>query len=297
MAPARDRRTGFSRRRQYGAFIGYVLAVAGAAVGLVLLAVSTFDPPAFAALRMTLASITAPVSTTLNTGVRAVATIPETVGTYFRVHGENADLRAEVARTRKMLTQARTIAYDNRRLRRLLRLRDRTTDTVVVARLVSSTASSGRRFALLNAGVLQGVRSGMPVLGPDGLIGRVIEIGPIAARVLLLTDPESVVPVRRMSDGLPGIASGRGDGRIDIRSVERTNVRFAKGDAFVTSGAGGLYAPGILVAKVERTGIDQTAAIPFAAPATLDFALVQRPFMPLPRAPAAPIPPPPAAAP
>ena len=284
MAPARDRRTGFSRRRQYGAFIGYVLAVAGAVIGGVLLAVSTFDPPAFAALRMGVASITTPVSGALNTGVRAVAAVPDTIGSYFRVHGENADLRAEVDRTRAALIRARTIAYDNRRLRGLLRLRDRSPDTVVVARLVSSTASSGRRFALLNAGVLQGVHSGMPVLGPDGLIGRVTEIGPIAARVLLLTDPESVVPVRRIGDGMPGFASGRGDGRIDIRSAERTNVRFARGDSFVTSGAGGLYAPGILVAKIETTGVDQAMAIPFAAPDTLDFALVQRPFMPLPPA-------------
>ncbi|WP_342454604.1 hypothetical protein [Sphingomonas sp. H160509] len=52
MAPARDRRTGFSRRRQYGVFMGYVLAVAGAVVGLVLLVASTFNPPAFSALRM-----------------------------------------------------------------------------------------------------------------------------------------------------------------------------------------------------------------------------------------------------
>ena len=122
----------------------------------------------------------------------------------------------------------------------------------------------------------------MPVLGPMGLVGRVTEIGPIAARVLLLTDPESIVPVRRIRDGLPAIASGRGDGRIDIRSADRTNVRFAKGDMFATSGAGGLYSPGVAVAKIETGGVDQSIAIPFAAPDSLDFALVQRPFMPLP---------------
>ena len=282
MAPARDRRTGFSRRRQYGAFLGYVLAIAGAVVGAVLLVVSTFDPPAFAALRMTIASLTAPISSVLDGGVRTVAGIPEAIGTYFQVRAENETLRTETRRSRAALMQARTIAYDNRRLRRLLQIRDRTADTVVTARLVSSTASSGRRFALLNAGVLQGVRTGMPVIGPNGLVGRVTEIGPIAARVLLLTDPESVVPVRRIRDGVPAIASGRGDGRIDIRSAERTNVRFTRGDTFTTSGAGGLYAPGTPVARIEATGIDQAVAIPFATPDSIDFALVQRPFMPLP---------------
>lgn len=282
MAPARDRRTGFSRRRQYSMFFGYVLAVAGALVGLVLLAVSTLNPPAFSALRMGVASITTPVASGLDTVVGGIAVVPQAIGSWFRVHGENADLRAEVARNRTLLTKARTIAYDNRRLRALLAVRDRTPEPVVTGRLVASTATSGRRFALLNAGRFQGVRPGMPVRGPDGLVGRVLETGPIAARVLLITDPESLVPVRRTRDGMPGIAAGRGDGRVDIRSVNATNVRFAAGDMFVTSGIGGLYAPGVPVARVEATGSDSVTATPYAAPDALDFALVERPFMPLP---------------
>ncbi|HVF93775.1 MAG TPA: rod shape-determining protein MreC [Sphingomonas sp.] len=282
MAPARDRRTGFSRRRQYSAFLGYVLAVAGAVVGAVLLIVSTFNPPAFAALRMTAASVTGPVSSVLDGTVRAIVGIPETISTYFRVHGENAELRAEATRMRALVTRARVVAYDNRRLQRLLRLRERSADTIVAARLVSSTASSGRRFALLNAGRAQGVRSGMAVRGPDGLVGRIIETGPFAARVLLVTDPESLVPVRRVRDGIPAIAAGRGDGTVDIRSVNTTNVKFHRGDMFVTSGTGGLYAPGIPVAQVATPAADTANARPYAAPDSLDYALVQRPFMPVP---------------
>ncbi len=282
MAPARDRRTGFSRRRQYSAFLGYVLAVAGAVVGAVLLVASTFNPPAFSAARMGIASMTAPVASVFDAVADGAMSVPEAIGTWFRVHGENAELRNEVKQTRDLLTRARTIAYDNRRLRALLAVRDRTPEAVVTARLVASTASSGRRFALLNAGRFQGVRPGMPIRGPNGLVGRVLETGPIAARVLLITDPESLVPVRRTRDGMPAIAAGRGDGRVDIRSVNATNVRFAAGDMFVTSGTGGLYAPGVAVARVERAGADSVVAIPYAAPDALDFALVERPFMPMP---------------
>ena len=280
--PARDRRTGFSRRRQYGAFLGYVLAFAGAVVGAVLLVVSAARPGLFAPARMTVGSVTAPVSTAFDSIVQAIASIPEGIGTYFAVHGENERLRAEVRRTRAAMMQARTIIYDNHRLRQLLAVRDRAPETVAVARLVSSTPSSGRRFALLNAGGVQGIRSGMPVRGPNGLVGRVTEIGPIAARILLITDAESVVPIRRIGDGMPAFAAGRGDGRVDIRSAERTNVRFSARDMFVTSGTGGLYPPGIPVGRIVSGGIDQAIAIPFAAPDSLDFAIVQQPFMPLP---------------
>lgn len=282
MAPARDRRTGFSRRRQYGVFMGYVLAVAGAVVGAALLVLSHFNPPAFSALRMGVAGVTTPVSS----GVAAIggwfSGIPDEVGSYWLVRRENAALRRERDQTRALLLRARTIAYDNRRMRGLLAVRDRIADPVVAARLVSSSASSGRRFALLNAGRMSGVRPGMPVRGPDGLIGRVIETGPNAARVMLLSDGDSIVPVRRTRDGLPAIAVGRGDGMVDIRSVNATNVRFEARDLFVTSGVGGLYAPGIPVATVDKAGADTVPARTFATPDTLDFAVVERTFMPMP---------------
>ncbi|MDQ0837763.1 rod shape-determining protein MreC [Sphingomonas faeni] len=282
MAPARDRRTGFSRRRQYGVFMGYVLAVAGAVVGLVLLVASTFNPPAFSALRMGVAGVTTPVSTGLATVGSSISGIPDAIGNYFFVKQENVALRADRERTRALLMRARTIAYDNRRLRSLLAIRERSTVPVVTARLVSSSASSGRRYALLNAGRWSGVLPGMPVRGPDGLIGRVVETGPNAARVLLLSDGDSIVPVRRTRDGLPAIAAGRGDGMIDIRSVNATNVRFNAGDLFVTTGTGGIYAPGVPVARVTKAGSDSVMARAFADPDTLDFALVERMFMPVP---------------
>jgi rod shape-determining protein MreC len=282
MAPARDRRTGFSRRRQYGVFMGYVLAVAGAVVGLVLLVASTFNPPAFSALRMGVAGVTTPVSTGLATVGSSISSIPDAIGNYFFVKQENVALRADRERTRALLMRARTIAYDNRRLRSLLAIRERSTVPVVTARLVSSSASSGRRYALLNAGRWSGVLPGMPVRGPDGLIGRVVETGPNAARVLLLSDGDSIVPVRRTRDGLPAIAAGRGDGMIDIRSVNATNVRFNAGDLFVTTGTGGIYAPGVPVARVTKAGSDSVMARAFADPDTLDFALVERMFMPVP---------------
>ena len=282
MAPAHDRRTGFSRRRQYGMFLGYVLAIAGAVVGAVLLVASTFNPPLFAGLRMTAAAVTAPVSSGLATLGSAGATVTDAINSWVFAHAENAAMKRELAVSRPLLMRARIIAYDNRRLRALLAVRDRTAQPVVAARLVSSTASSGRRFALLDAGRLHGIEIGMPVRGPDGLIGRVTETGPNAARVLLLSDADSIVPVRRTRDGLPAIAAGRGDGLVDIRSVNATNVRFDAGDVFVTSGTGGLYAPGAPVARVIAGGADTVAARTFAHPDTLDFAIVERPFIPVP---------------
>lgn len=288
----RDRRPGFSRRRQFGVFFGYVLAVAGALVGAALLAVQTLNPNLFGGLRMFAAEATTPVASGLSAAGQWLLAGPRWVGTWVDVHGENAQLERENQAMRALLTRARTINYDNRRLRSLLSLRERSDEPVVAARLVSSTPTSTRRFAMLNAGRIDGVRPGMPVRGPDGLVGRVVESGLKAARVLLVVDPESAVPVRRTRDGAAAIVAGRGDGAVDIRSVGTTEVRFQPGELFVTSGTGGIYPPGVPVARVVEGGRDSVLGRAVATPDTLDFALVERPFFPLP-----PPPPPTVAAP
>lgn len=285
MAPVRDRRPGFSRRAQYGLFFTYVLAVSGAVVGAVLLGLSFGNPQVAAPLRLAVAEVTTPVSTAMSFVVRTVAAVPEGIGTWIRVHGENAELRAQVERSRHALFAGRAAQLENVRLRRLLAIREQTSAPVATARVVSTSASSTRRFGTIDAGHWQGVAEGQPVRSGDGLIGRVIEVGPNTARVLLITDPESVIPVRRLRDDKPAIAAGRGDGLVDIRSVDTGNADIRAGDIFVTSGSGGLFSPGVPVARALRAGPDAVPARPFARPDGFDYAIVSRAYLP-------PLPPP-----
>lgn len=280
MAPTRNRRPGFSRRAQYGVFLGYVIAVAGSLVGAVLLLLASLDPIAFAAFRATLAEGTTPLSTAAAAVARGIDAVPRGIDDHFRVEAQNADLRRQLGDLHGLLMRARTLAYDNLRLRQLLRVRDRVVAPGVTARLVSSSASSTRRFAILNAGSFQNVRVGQPVRGPDGLVGRVLEVGPDSARILLLSDPESIVPVRRTRDGLAALVAGRGDGMLDVRSVNVANAAFQPGDVFVTSGTGGIYAPGVPVARIVRRARDIALGQSFAAPDSFDYAFVEPAFMP-----------------
>ena len=282
MAPQRNRRPGFSRRAQYSLFLGYVIAGAGALLGAILLALSATNPPAYQALRGGIREVTTPLSSAFDWVRRSVGNVPAAIGDYFFVMGENEQLRAEVRTTRPVLVQAQSINRENARLRALLRVQDVPVQGVVTARLVNSSASSTRRFATLNAGSRHGVRVGQPVRGPEGLIGRTVEVSPNTARVLLVSDTESIVPVRRAKDGLPALAIGRGDGLIDIRSANVANIPLNSGDLFVTSGTGGLYPPNVPVARVMRNADDSSLASPIASPDAFDFALVQNAFQPPP---------------
>ena len=282
MAPPRNRRPGFSRRAQYGLFLGYVGAVGGALIGAGLLLLSTFNPAAYAVVRGVFAEVTTPISSAMAWVVRSVAGTPQALGNHFNAVGENERLRKQLADNEALVGRARSLSQENRRLRAMLQLRDVTTDAVVAARLVNSSASSTRRYATLNAGARHGVRRTQPVRDADGLIGQVVEVSPNTARVLLIVDPDSIVPVRRTRDGLPAIAAGRGDGLLDVRSASVANILFQPGDTFVTSGTGGIFPPNIPVIRVIRASRDSAVAEPAANPDSLDFALVQQVFLPEP---------------
>jgi len=282
MAPPRNRRPGFSRRAQYSLFIGYVTAVGGALIGAALLLLSTFNPPAFAAVRGFFAEITTPISSAFDWVRRSVAGAPGAISEHWDVKAENDRLKKQLETNETLVSRARTLNQENRRLREMLKLRDATTDAVVAARLVSSTASSTRRYATLNAGSWQGVKAGQPVREPDGLIGQVVELTPNTSRVLLIIDAESIVPVRRTRDGMPAIVQGRGDGLLDVRSASLASGEFQAGDTFVTSGTGGIFPPNIPVARVLKSSRDFGVAQPTANPDALDFALVQQAFLPEP---------------
>lgn len=282
MAPSRDRRPGFSRRAQYGLFLGYVGAVAGAVIGAGLLLLSTFNPAAYGAVRSFFAEITTPISSGLDWVKRSVAGTPAGISDHWNVKGENDRLKKKMADDAVLVERARVLNQENRRLREMLQLRDATSESVVAARLVNSSATSTRRYATLNAGSWQHVERGQPVREPGGLIGQVIEVGPNTSRVLLIIDSSSNVPVRRTRDGLPAIAIGRGDGLLDIKSAALTSGDFKPGDVFVTSGTGGIFPPNVPVARVIKTQGDTAVAQPAANPDALDFALVQKPFLPEP---------------
>lgn len=282
MAPRSNRRPGYSRRAQYGRFLGYVIAIASIAVALVLLVVGRLEPGAFSAVRGAAHTVTTPVSGALARLAGAIAGIPESVASYFGVRTENELLRRRLHDEQALLTRARSLSRENHRLMALLQVRERVPEPVTVARLVSSTMSSTRRYAVLNAGAVQGVHTGQSVRGPDGLIGQVLEVGPVSANVLLLIDPSSAVPVRRARDGLAAMVQGRGDGWLDVHAVEGGSP-LRPGDLLVTSGAGGIYPPDIPVARIIRRSPDGAAvATPLAEPDTLDFAMVQQAYTPPP---------------
>ncbi len=280
MTASGQRRSGYSRRAQYNLFTGYIVAGIGALIGAALLAVSFFQPSLFGGLRSAANDGVSPATETASTVRTGSKGVWDSIAGYYRAGSKNAALKREMEIARIRLAEAKAVKQENERLKGLLGLQDEDVAPVAVARLVGSTASSSRRFAYVGAGANDGVTVGMPVRSPRGVVGRILETGDDSSRVLLLTDTESVLPVRRAQDEVVAFAEGRGDGLLRIRLINLGLNPLEPGDVFVTSGAGGYYRPGTAVAILAEKTDDGGLARIISDPAATDFVAIQPIFEP-----------------
>ncbi|MEO0906189.1 MAG: rod shape-determining protein MreC [Pseudomonadota bacterium] len=275
MAPPTSRRSGFSKRQQYSVFTGYLLASLGALLGLVLLVFSLWQPMAMQPLRGTASNVTAPVGEVTGAVRGESKGLWRRLSGYWRAGSQNAQLREEVEIARIRLAEAQAVEAENRRLKALLGLSSEEVEPIVATRLVGSSSSSARRFAYIGVGSAKGVEIGMPIHSERGVIGRVLETSLASSRILLLTDTESVLPVRRVSDQTVAFAEGRGDGLLRVRLINLGLNPLEIGDVFVTSGAGGYYRPGVAVAVLTQLTPDGGIARLIAEPSATNFVVVE----------------------
>ena len=278
MAPPNNRRSGFSKRAQFNLFYGYIAGIVGLLLGVAFLIVSLRNHDAFSGLRGTAADAAAPVGRAAAAGRDEGRGALSAIGGFFTSGARNARMQKEVEITRVRLAEAEDLRAENGRLKALLGLPKEDAAPVATARLIASTPGSSRRFATLSVGKNAGVAVGMPVRSALGLVGRVLEVSDNTARIMLVTDGESMVPVRRARDGVDAFAQGSGDGRLMLRLVNLGPNPLKLGDVMVTSGSGGLYRPGIGVAVVTELTRDGAFAKVLSDPSTSEFVLVDQPF-------------------
>ena len=273
-------RPGWSRRAQYGLFFSFLAVIAGIIVGLILLAVSLVAPKDFAALRGMALDVTGPVAGSLHEVTETAEGLVTGAGDYWDAVRQNGELKRQRKAMLQRMVEAKAINLENLQLKATLQLRQHARDTVAVGRIVGSSINSPRRFAILSAGSNDGIREGMPVRAPEGLVGRIIDTGALASRVLLVSDRSNIVPARLLRNGIPVLAQGRGDGTVGVHPLEVGRNPFKPGDLIISSGVGGLYPPLVPIARVVKLDGDGAIAIPLADPSAISFAIVEPPYEP-----------------
>jgi rod shape-determining protein MreC len=165
------------------------------------------------------------------------------------VREENKRLHVETTMLKRRLEQLQDQALETQRLERLLAMRQASRAEFLTARVVGKDATNWFKTILLDRGSLEGIRRNQPVLGPDGLVGRVIEVTPTSTRVQLLTDPVSAVGGLIQRTRVTGIVSGNLGAGARVRYLPLM-ADVVVGDEVVTSGMGGVFPKGILIGRI-----------------------------------------------
>ena len=191
------------------------------------------------------------------------------------IREENRRLREENARLLARDAEAAWLATENRSLRRMLAAPEVPAARArLTARIVGDSGGTFVRAVLLDAGLEQGVSIGMPALAPEGLVGRVVDVGRRSSRVLLVTDFNSKVPVVIAGSGDQAILEGDNSPRPRLQFLPMT-PGFAAGDRVLTSGRGGILPPGLPIGRVDLTAEDGRPRVrPLADWRRLDYVLL-----------------------
>lgn len=192
------------------------------------------------------------------------------------VRRENATLREENEQLRIQALQADDTRQENARLRRLLLLRDRLPLATVSGEVIGREAGGWVRSLTINRGRGDGITQQTPVIVPDGLVGRVVQVHRGAAVVQLLNDPASTVGAVVQRTRTAGLVEGDAGGALRFKFMARDGASVAPGDLVVTSGLGTTFPKGLPVGRVVKVEDKGSALFHFAVLApVVDFSRVE----------------------
>lgn len=238
----------FQRRRA-----GILLAV----IVFVSLVLITFDfrgdeEGPLERLRSGVGTVLQPFQDGVTTLVTPLGETSERIGELFRIRTENQQLRDRVAELEERTASRTDLRRENRELRELLEIADRTELDTVAARVVALAPSNFEWTVTIDVGTDDGVTRGMPVISGDGLVGRIIQSSPGASRVLLAIDPNFAAAARTARVGEVGTIAGRGSDPILLRLLD-PEADVEPGDEIVTASYDhGVFPAGIPIGEVRE---------------------------------------------
>ena len=238
----------FFLSRRYSLFIFIALLLLFALVLMSLRAKQGKGPEFFDALLMEICSPLQKASTLV------IKTVQGTFQKYIflvNLERENRMLKQKIAELQEENHRAKevTLAFD--RLKQLLQFREKNSPSMIGAEVIGQDPSSWFKSVTIDKGERDGVKKGMAVISPAGVIGQILKTAPHYATVLLITDYNSAVDCIVQRTRAKAIVEGEGENRCQLKYLLRTE-EVAVGDAVVTSGMAGNFPKGLMVGEIKK---------------------------------------------
>ncbi|MBZ4688867.1 rod shape-determining protein MreC [Cereibacter changlensis] len=236
--------------------------------GLVLLLLAVFllwriDSPRVERFRAALIDRLVPSFDWAMTPVTRVAGMIDDFQSYTRIYEQNQELRRELQQMKAWKEAALQLEQKNARLLDLNQVRLDPKLTHVTGVVIADSGSPFRQSVLLNVGARDGIRDGWATMDGIGLVGRISGVGRNTARVILLTDSNSRIPVIVQPSGQRALLSGDNSPAPPLEFLDKPDL-VRPGDRVVTSGDGGVFPADLLVGQVAQ-GPDRRMRVRLAA--------------------------------
>ena len=219
---------------------------------LALMVLGKSESPIVERARLTVTDAVTPIMNGLSRPLASIRQAYDNAREFLDLREENAALREQQARLVQWQSVARQLEAENRALRDLLKFAPDRAASFVTARVVADNGGAFVRSVLVAAGLRDGLRKGDAAVTGEGLVGRVAEVGERSARVLLLTDINSRIPVVIERSRDQGILAGDNSDNPRLLYLSHGS-QLVPGDRVVTSAAGGAFPPGLPVGVVKST--------------------------------------------
>ncbi len=167
------------------------------------------------------------------------------------VRRENQQLKAESDRMRLERAREQEDARQARRIQALLGFKEQWIDTTVAAQVIGTSGSENSRLLYLDKGAKDGIKVDMPVITPDGVVGKILNVYGETAQVLMINDPTSGVGATLVNSRLQGIVKGTNTGEVQLNYI-MSDEAVQAGEPLVTSGGDGVFPKGLPVGTVAK---------------------------------------------
>jgi rod shape-determining protein MreC len=239
-------------------------------ISAAMIVVGKADQVAFLSLRNSMMDAAAPALDMLSRPAAAFDAAADRVRGFITVYRDNTRLAEENERLLGWQQVALRLSAENAELRDLSKLVSEPAISFVTARVIADSGGAYARSVMVNAGRDNGVARGQAAMSAEGLVGRVAEVGSRAARILLITDLNSRVPVVVDGTGRRAILAGDNSARPGLRYVDAGGT-IRIGDRIMTSGQGGVFPPGLPVGIVASLDSDGARVEPYSALSRVDY--------------------------
>ena len=228
-----------------------IFVVAILAIALILLSYNLKKETDTGVVKKIVLEAAAPVQMVLNLSVKSVSDAWLRYIFLVGLEEDNKNLKKKIDELKTELVLYKEGYLEAQRLNKLLSLKNNYDYRFISARVIGKEPAALSRTIMINKGSVHGLKIGMPVIAPPGLIGRLVDVSWHTSKVLLLIDESSNVDVILQRTRLQGVMRGAGPRGCILKYISKTQD-VQEGETVVSSGIGGVFPKGLLVGVISR---------------------------------------------